>query len=216
MPDRFDRSDPFNILRLGVGALLLGATIFAAVLWLTDVEPRALTLLGALWALYGLYSGLLNGVLEPVTDFVASQLSSVGLMRAGGGYSEVETLAIRGEYQAAADALLERARQNPADAEPMVRRAALLAGPLKDPRTAVAELEATRLGVRPLGADQDIRVGLALMDIHDRVLNEPGRAMVELRRLLDTHPSSRRTRQIREFLSALKRESFPSDVSGER
>ncbi len=120
-------------------------------------------LVGAFWAIYGLMLGLIDGVLEPVIDFGAQVLQNVGLSRVR-GYSGIETLVSRGQYEAAADAYLERAREGPGDSEAMVRRAALLAGPLASPELAVTELEQLREG-GGLDPASEIRVGLALADI---------------------------------------------------
>jgi hypothetical protein len=61
-----------------------------------------------------------------------------------------------------------------------------------------------------LSANEDIRVGLALAELWEHRLGEPGRAMRELRRLLDRYPSNRRMRQIRAELAELKARPFAS------
>jgi hypothetical protein len=198
--------DPFRLLRLVSGGLLLVATGFALVLGISGAEPRALLLVGAFWALYGLVVGLIDGVLEPFTDFVVTALQNVGLSRIGEDYSAIETLVARGLYPAAADAYLERATQRD-DVEALVRRAGLLAGQLQAPEQGVDELENLRAS-RRLKPTDDLRVGLALADIYEHRLANPGRAMTELRRLIDSYPSSRRIRQMRRALRALKQQRF--------
>ena len=65
-------------------------------------------------------------MLEPAIEGFFQLMANVGLMRAGGGYSGIETLAVRGHPQAAAEAYAERAR-NPAErVEATLRRASLL------------------------------------------------------------------------------------------
>jgi hypothetical protein len=111
----------------------------------------------------------------------------------------------RGETDAAAaeyGALAERG-----DAQAQARRAALLAGPLKLPEKARIELEEFRES-RPLKAVEDIRIGLALADVYERGLGDPGRAMREIRRLLDLHPNARGLRHFRRTLAALKADRF--------
>lgn len=95
--------EPLGLARLAMGALLLFGTIMALLLVVSGVEPRALRLVGAFWAIYGLATGLVSGVLEPVTDGLARAIANVGLLRAADGYSGIEALAARGEYQATAD-----------------------------------------------------------------------------------------------------------------
>jgi hypothetical protein len=53
-------------------------------------------------------------------------------------------------------------------------------------------------------------VGVALVDLHDRRLGEPGRAMAELRRLIDRHPEDRSVRRLRSALAQLKAEHLES------
>jgi hypothetical protein len=196
--------EPLRLMRLVVGGLLLFGTVVAVALALSGIAPRAILLVGAFWAIYGLISGFTSGVLEPVIEGLADALQSVGLIRAGGGYSTIETLVARGHLAEAAEAYRERAQQ-PADrVEATVRRAALLAGPLGQPETALVELQALR--EHRLTADADLRVGVALVDVYERRLADPGRAMVELRRLIDLYPDRRATLRLRRELAILKDE----------
>jgi hypothetical protein len=198
--------EPFSLVRLAVGAIALLCTVFAVVLAIVTRDPRMLELVGALWAVYGLTVGFLSGVLEPVIDGVFRLLTNVGLVRVGGGYSAIETLAVRGHHQAAAEAYAERAR-NPAErVEATLRRAALLAGPLAAPESAATELDSLRS--RPLSSRDDFRVGLALVDLFDHRLGDPGRAMGELRRLIDRYPTARGVRRLRAVLTELKAERY--------
>ncbi|HET7599129.1 MAG TPA: hypothetical protein VFK09_02495 [Gemmatimonadales bacterium] len=205
---RHSINDPFGYLKLAVAGILLFGTAVALVLALTGVVPAALKLVGICWALYGFVTGLLDGVLDPAIEGLVRALGSVGLIRAGGGYSAVETLVARGHYEAAAEAYAERARAPRDRVEATLRRAALLAGPMGQPEVAAAELEALREGGRALPPADDIRVGLALADLLEGRLSDPGRAMVELRRLLDRYPAGQHLRRIRTELAALKRERF--------
>src|SRR4029079_4906888 len=102
----------------------------AVALALSGIAPRAILLVGAFWAIYGLISGFTSGVLEPVIEGLADALQSVGLLRAGGGYSTIEPLVARGHLAEAAEAYRERAQQ-PADrVEATARGAARLSGAL--------------------------------------------------------------------------------------
>jgi hypothetical protein len=191
---------------MAVGTIALLGTILAAVLAFVSGDVRMLQLVGALWAVYGLTVGFLSGVLAPAIDGFFHIVANVGLMRAGGGYSSIETLAIRGHHEAAAEAYAERARR-PADrVDASLRRAALLAGPLSQPESAAAELEALRY--QPLSSREDFRIGLALVELYQDRLNDPGRAMTELRRLIDRYPTANGARRLRAALSTLKSERF--------
>lgn len=198
--------EPLRLVRLTAGLLLLFGTVVALALALSGVEPRALQLVGIFWAIYGFVVGLTSGVLEPVIDGLSRALSDWGLTRAGSGYSAIETLEARGHLEAAAEAYFECAKHRGQRVNATLRRAALLAGPMRHPETALAELENLRR--QDLSPREDLRVGLALVDFYDRRMHDPGRAMVELRRLIDRHPEDRGVRRLRESLAAMKAERF--------
>lgn len=205
--------DPLDLARRIGGGLLLVATLLALVLWLALDEPRMLQLVGALWALYGAYYAFLDGLLEPLIDGVAGLAQSIGLVRAGGGYSDIESLVAQGNLDAAAEAYAERARQGGGDVKALVRRAALLAGPLGTPATAAYELEQVRETQR-LSAADDLKLGAALAHLYEGPLGEPGKAMTELRRLIDCYPSARNIRLLRRELAELKESKFGSQTEG--
>ncbi|HEU4524130.1 MAG TPA: hypothetical protein VFR62_03875 [Gemmatimonadales bacterium] len=194
--------EPLRLLRITVGILLLFGTAVAVALALSGAEPRALQLVGMFWAIYGFIVGLTSGVLEPAIEGLGRVLADLGLIRWAGGFSAIEALTVRGDYATAAEAYRERA-QRPADrVEATVRRAALLGGPLQQPETALVELEALRGG--KLTPAEDVRVGVALVDLFERRLQAPGRAMAELRRLIDLHPDHASVRRLRRALADLK------------
>ncbi len=195
-------------MRLFIGALALIGTLIAIVVGVTS-EPRMLELVGALWAVYGLVVAVTSGVLEPVIDGLFNALSSVGLMRVGGGYSAIETLVARGHLTAAAEAYAERARDPRERVDATLRRAELLAESLESAETAAVELDGLRS--HPLTRRDDFRVGLALVELYEHHLDDPGRAMAELRRLIDRHPSVRDARRLRAALAALKSERFTTN-----
>lgn len=194
-------------MRLVVGTIALVWTLIAVLLAISGADPRALQLVGALWAIYGLTVGFLSGVLEPVIDGFFHLVSNSGIVRVGGGYSAIETLVARGHLQAAADAYAERARNKAQRVDATLRRAALLSGPLAQPETAAIELDNLRAGGR-LRPSDDFRVGLALVELYEQDLNDPGRAMTELRRLIDRYPTARGARRLRVALASLKSERF--------
>jgi hypothetical protein len=196
--------EPFSLVRLMVGIIALLGTIFAVVLAIVTHDLRMLELVGALWAIYGLTVGFLSGLLEPAIDGFFQLLANAGLVRVGGGYSAIETLAVRGHYQAAADEYAGRARNRAERVEATLRRAALLAGPLEQPETAAVELDSLRAA--PLSSRDDFRVGLALVDLHENQLRDPGRAMAELRRLIDRHPAA--ARRLKGALRDLKAQRY--------
>jgi hypothetical protein len=160
------------------------------------------------WAIYGFIVGLTSGVLEPVIEGVARALSDLGLIRGGGGFSSIETLVVRGDFATAAEAYRERAQQPSQRVEATVRRADLLGGPLRQPETALVELESLRRN--KLSPAEDLRVGVALVDLYERRLADPGRAMAELRRLIDRYPGTASVR-LRRALADLKDRHVPAE-----
>jgi len=204
-PDTGSTSDPFDLSRYDAGFLLGAGTIISVALWLTGIAPRALLLVGALWSVYGLIHAVLDGILDPVIDMVSDMLQSAGLVRFRSGFSNVEAMVERGEVDAALAEYRRLADQG--DARALVRRAALLAGTTGQPARARIELEEFRESRRP-GAADDIRIGLALARLYEDNLGDPGKAMREIRRLLDLHPTARGLRHFRRTLAALKAERF--------
>jgi hypothetical protein len=204
--------EPFSLVRVVIGTIALGGTLFAGILAIVTQDLRMLELVGALWAIYGLTVGFLSGVLEPAIDGFFQLLGNAGLIRYGGGYSGIETLAVRGHYQAAAEAYAERARSPSDMVEATLRRAALLAGPLAQPETAAVELEGLRS--HPLSSRDDFRVGLALVELYEQHLGDPGRAMGELRRLIDRYPTTSGARRLRAALGNLKSQRLGQSQPG--
>lgn len=180
---------------------------FIAVILGVTTEPRALQLVGALWAVYGLVVGFTSGVLEPVIDGLFNVLTNIGLVRAGGGYSAIEAMVARGNLAAAAEAYAERARNPRERVDATLRRAKLLAESLASAETAALELDNLRTTGR-LSSRDDFKIGLALVELYEQHLGDPGRAMAELRRLIDRHPSARDARRLRTALTELKSQRF--------
>jgi flagellar biosynthesis protein FliQ len=201
-------ADPFRYLRGVLAFFLGGGAVVALVLALTGTDPRALVLAGVLWTLFGVLSGVVDWVLEPMVEFAAQVLSNVGLARPDAGFSAEEAMAVQGHAEAAAEAYRLRA-QAPGDrVDAMIRRAHLLAGPLKVPHAAAGELEDLQRDAGRLSAGEDMRVGLALAELYEQRLDDPGRAMVEIRRLIDRYPEARQTRELRGLLAALRTQHF--------
>lgn len=205
-------ANPLALLRVVVGALLLTATLVSLVLAVAGLGWRGVELAGICWALYGLVLGIV-ALVDDGVDGLAATLQSIGLMRAGGGFSEIETLAAQGRLAEAADAYLERARTPRDRVGATLRRAALLGGQLGDPPAAVQSLLDLRTGT--LTAADDMNIGLALVDLYDYRLNDPGRAMAELRRLIDAYPGARHQQRLRRLLADLKDSHFGDTAGGE-
>ncbi|HEU4570543.1 MAG TPA: hypothetical protein VFS07_08225 [Gemmatimonadales bacterium] len=204
-----DPLDPLALLKLVVSGLLLLATLVALVLGLTGIEPRALALAAGCWGMYGVARGVVSGVLAPSVEWLGDVLGNGGFDRPDPSHGDIETLAVQGRYAEAAERWFRVAAESSRPAAPMLRRAALLAGPMGDPGTAAAELtqfrDTARGGLRPA---EDVAVGLALVDLYETRLHDAAGAMREIRRLLDRHPDTRQGRRLRAALADLKRQRF--------
>ncbi len=201
-------ADPFRYLRGVLAFFLGGGAVVSLLLALTGADPRVLVLAGVLWTLFGVLSGLVDWILEPTVEFAAQVLTNVGLASSDRGFSAEESMAGQGHTEAAAEAYRLRA-QIPRDrVNATIRRSQLLAGPLKVPHAAAGELEDLQRDAEQLSAVEDMRVGLALTELYEQRLDDPGRAMVEVRRLIDRYPQARQTRELRRLLAALRTQHF--------
>ncbi len=192
--------------------LLTGLTLWGGIRILRG-DPGGDTLLyvaGVLWVLLG----LLTLAVRTVTifpDSAAHFLQNIGLVSATNGLSAIEALAARGHHAEAAEAYLARSRDPRVATEAMIRRAGLLAEALGVPESAARELTLFREG-RELTTAEDLWIGRTLVDLYDGPLKTPGRAMVELRRLLDRYPQSAEAPRLRIMLDALREERFDTSV----
>ncbi|HEX7919149.1 MAG TPA: hypothetical protein VF454_07075 [Gemmatimonadales bacterium] len=209
MADSQDPSDPLVLLRLAFSFILLFVTAAALFIGLSGIYRPALVMVGGLWTAYGLGRAAISGVLSPGAEWIGQVIANTGLRRSADQHGEIDALAARGQYSDAAERWFREAVEGEAPAHAMLRRAELLAGPLKDAGSAAAELtqyrEAPRLPLRPA---EDVAIGLALVDIYEHRLADPAKAMFELRRLLDRYPESRHVRRIRAALNDLKERRF--------
>lgn len=207
--------DPFVLARLVVSGLLFLATFVAIALSISGIAPRAWVLVGVIWAVYGVIHGVFDWILEPLTGFLVQGVSNIGVDRRGGGFDAIEALAARGDAAGAADAYLRRAGNSHERVPALLRRAGVLAGPLGRPEDAVTELESLRRATAGLAPADDIDIGLALVDLYEHRLGDPGRAMVELRRLIDRHPQTHHSHRIRSLLAALRQRHFGDPIPQE-
>jgi len=196
-------ADPFSYLRGVLAFFLGGGIVVALVLGLTGTEPRALVLAGVLWTLFGVLSGMVDWILEPMLEFGVQVLTNVGLSRPAAGFSAEEAMVAQGHCDVAAEAYRLRARNPRERVEATIRRARLLAGPLKVAHAAAGELKDLQRNAEHLSPGEDMQLGLALTELYEQCLADPGRAMGEVRRLIDRYPEARQTRQLRGLLGAL-------------
>lgn len=125
-------------------------------------------------------------------------------------FSHIEALEIRGDLDGAAEAWALAVHEQPESALTNVRAADFHLRARKDPRAAV-ELY---LRARTLGSgNEDLRryVQQKLVDLHLGPLADEGRALVELRRLIDGFPGTREADAARAALAELKGRRSPGE-----
>ena len=122
-------------------------------------------------------------------------------------YSLQESLAVRGDTAGAIASYEDLISGDPADLEARIRVAELHAGKGNNPqRAAECFREARRVeGIPP---ERDLYISNRLIDLLRGPLRDEGRALVELRRMVQLHPSSRDAVYAREAIAKLKVESI--------
>ncbi|HEU4762443.1 MAG TPA: hypothetical protein VFS74_08985 [Gemmatimonadales bacterium] len=205
------RENPLEMLRFALSLVLGGFSLIALVLALPTHSWRLVMLAALLWLFYGI-GGWLLGLVDRGLDVLPDVLSNAGVERRDAGYSDVEALLIREQYEAASAALLERARDPAQRIGATLRRAQLLAGAMGQPEAAAMALrDLMSGGLAP--ADQ-LTVGLALVDVQEHHLQDLGGAISELGRLLPQVNDLRRHASLKARLARLKAEHLGARDGG--
>ena len=118
-------------------------------------------------------------------------------------YSQQQALVMQGRLDEALDSFESVIKEKPDTVEARIRAAELYTREKKNHHRAMELLrDAQRLPTIAVG--QDVYVSHRLVDLFTGPLNEPGRALVELRRLIERHPGSAAAEQARKALAELK------------
>ena len=166
---------------------------------------------GALVILAGLVLAALSCVLYVVLKLLAAPSANMFLRFLGAqsgsstpptkGYSAIEAMVAGGRYQDAAVAYRREIAADPSDTEARSRLAQLLMDRLEDFTAAARYLkearEVTTNDRRKMG------YSLRLVDLYRSRMGDRGKAMVELRRFIDTFPDSPHIDGVRRELSEL-------------
>ena len=120
-------------------------------------------------------------------------------------FSAIDALAISGRVEEALEAYESEVRATPHDVEVIVRTAELYIEHKRTPERAAELLRSVRRlpGVRP---ERVLYASHRLVDLYLGPLNDRGRAIVELRVIIDTFPGSQAATFAREGLARLKRD----------
>jgi tetratricopeptide (TPR) repeat protein len=201
-PTLFDRHGPAasDYIR----ALSYGAMVFVLV-----VAAFALRMGWRWWTIpVGIVAGAAAGSLGL---FVANSVGGAWkhLMADGSStpyveqYSQQQALVMQGRLDEALESFESVIKEKPDTVEARIRAAELYTREKKNHHRAMELLrDAQRLPTIAVG--QDVYVSHRLVDLFTGPLNEPGRALVELRRLIERHPGSAAAEQARKALAELK------------
>lgn len=118
-------------------------------------------------------------------------------------FSYQEALEARDDIAGAAESWEAVIAERPGAVAPRMRAAEFYAGRGADPQRA-AELFREIRDLPDVSARDAVYAESRLVDLYDGPLNDPGRALVELRRIIETHPGSPLAAHAREALPRLK------------
>ena len=202
-----DGSDPFDVLRAVLRILLVGATLVSLIVWLALGEPRMFQLATATWAIYGVMRAFVNGFLAPVTELPAAIGGDLRHDAPGAG-GEVGTLTTTEQFRAA-EARYRAPALPSAQVDAAIKDAEAGVASPGGAAAAVGSLEALRTANR-LSAEDDVRVGLLLVRLHEEGLHDPAAALREFRRLVFRHPDPPQVTRIRGALADIAPRFLPA------
>jgi len=118
-------------------------------------------------------------------------------------YSYQQALVMQGRVDDALESFEAVIAEKPAAVSPRIKAAELYARE-KQNHVRAAELFREVQRIAGVGVGEDIYASNRLVDLYTGPLNEPGRALVELRRLAERYPGSPAAQHAREALGTLK------------
>jgi len=167
----------------GIVVLLLGGLVLGTIAWAIN---------------YALISGsarIATGVHMPTGDTTAYQPT----------FSHIEAIEIRGDLDGAAQAWADACAEHPTNALVWVKAGDFHLRLRKDPASALTHFRVVR--DLPGAGPELVRYAQAkIVDLHLGPLADEGRALVELRRLIERFPGTREAEQARAALARLKAE----------
>jgi hypothetical protein len=121
-------------------------------------------------------------------------------------YSYQQSLVMQGRVDDALESFEAVIAEKPEEVSPRIKAAELYAREKQNHRRAAALFrEVQRVAGVAIG--EDVYASNRLVDLYTGPLNEPGRALVELRRLAERYPGSPAAQHAREALATLKAQS---------
>ena len=203
-PTLFDRHGPAALDR--IRALSFGAMVFGLTFGVLALQTGF-----SVWTF----------VCPPIAGAATAAVASLLANAAGNGWHKValsgastpyeeqfsyqQSLVMQGKVEEALASFEEVIAGSPDAIEPRIRAAELYAQNREGARRA-AELLREAQRVSSIAPGRDIYATNRLVDLLAGPLGEPGRAVVELRKLIDRYPRSTAATHAREALARIKRE----------
>ena len=207
----FDRqgADAGYQLRGGSYAAMAGAITFAAIMLLA-AQGGSVSFggLAAAFILSVLVSGVVYFVAMKLTDGAGAVAKSF-MMPSGNStpyeqtFSYQEALAIRGDIDGALESYEAIIAEQPAAVAPRLKAAEHYAKGNRNPARA-AELFREIRDIAGVPTRDAVYSSSRLVDLYEGPLNDPGRALVELRRIIERYPGSAVAQHARTALPAMK------------
>src|SRR6185503_1175984 len=173
--------------------------------------------------------GMLIALLAAIVAGIGTGWFAIGLSNAAGDtykrfmvdgtstpyveqYSYQQALVMQGKTDEALESFEAVIAEKPDEFDPRVKAAELYA---RDKRNFVRAAELFREAQRipAVTAGQFVYVTNRLTDLYTGPLNEPGKALVELRKLIDKYPGSPAAENARDALATLKQRHVGTDLS---
>lgn len=129
-------------------------------------------------------------------------------------FSREQALVMQGRVEDALHLLEERIAADPRAIAPRLRAAELHAREAHNPGRA-AELFREVQRMPAVDPPTEVQATMRLVDLYLGPLDQPGRALVELRRLVDRHPRSAAASHAREAIARLKADGAATDPRGD-
>jgi hypothetical protein len=126
-------------------------------------------------------------------------------------YSHIDAIEARGEIRDAIDNWEAAAAAEPLNPWPLIRAGELYMRTLKEPATALERFKSAR-AVPTIAVEHHLYVTQKMVDLYLGPINDRGRGLVELRRLVETYPDRREAQFAREAIARLKAEDAQRDT----
>lgn len=198
----FDRLGPvaLDIIRsASYGVMVFGLTLAAV-----QFAAGKMSLAVVLWAaLAGIGTSTVSFLLARAAGGAAKAFTHGASTPYEDQYSYQQALMMQGKFAEALASFDAAIAVSPSAATPRIKAAELCVQHLSDPRRAAEYLRAAQR-LTTLTPGEDLYVTNRLVDLYAGPLGDPGRACVELRRLIDRYPASANAARAREALARMK------------